>query len=601
MSKTPKKEAAADASPGLTAVTKRLWNESKQRVALVVLTFISLITALAQLLVSRAGGRVAEQVLAFDGTALLNALLWLGGLMLIEGIIGRLYDWYRVTTREKIAIRLRALTAQRVAGATFTWTQAQKTGDLIGRVQDDIRNAILYISEWLPHLVQLLLKALVLAVYMSTVNGWLVLAFFAPLPALLVFQIIMSKPLQKPMEKMMASNGIVNAQVQDIITNRTTVKSYQLEKISHGWLQAAVKDRIQKTMRAMLLMCGMLGPSIMISILPMMLFCGIAGTMVVNSTLSVANAMAMFLMVWPIGMEFGTIAERLSDIQRGAATGARIFPLWDAPQEQLAVASGIQPDPNAPAVALHNVTFAYPAEDNKTTPLLKGFDLTLRQGESVALAGPSGCGKSTVLKLVSALYPPDTGHMQAYGHDYQSWQLEDLRTQMAVVNQDTFLFPSSIRDNLCYGVSEGVSEERLVQACKDAELWEFIEALPERLDTVVGERGVKLSGGQRQRVAIARALLRNAPLLLLDEATSSLDVVTEKEVQRTLDRLMKGRTALIVAHRLSTIRNVDRIVVMDEGQIQEQGSHDELLHQGGLYARLYRSQSEEAEGGVQYA
>jgi ABC-type multidrug transport system fused ATPase/permease subunit len=207
-------------------------------------------------------------------------------------------------------------------------------------------------------------------------------------------------------------------------------------------------------------------------------------------------------------------------------------------------------------------------------------------GQQVALVGPSGAGKSTIVSLLLKFYAPANGHILFDGRNSSSFPISALRSQMAIVPQDVFLFGGTIRENIAYG-KPGSDEDEIIEAARQANAWEFIQSFPEKLDTIVGERGIQLSGGQRQRIAIARAVLKNPKILILDEATSSLDSESERLVQEALDKLMKGRTSVVIAHRLATIRNADKIIVLENGTIIEQGTHNELLtNKNGLYKTL---------------
>jgi subfamily B ATP-binding cassette protein MsbA len=237
-------------------------------------------------------------------------------------------------------------------------------------------------------------------------------------------------------------------------------------------------------------------------------------------------------------------------------------------------------------VEFDKVTFTYPGADR---PALNAVSLTVRPGECVALVGPSGSGKTTAANLLPRFYQIDGGEIRVDGHALHNIQLTSLRDNIALVSQDVVLFNDTLGANIAYGSKRAATKDEIRAAAKAAHALEFIDALPQGLDTMIGENGVKLSGGQRQRLAIARALLKNAPILILDEATSALDTESERHVQAALDELMRGRTTLVIAHRLSTIERADR-------EKQEEGSHAELLGQNGLYARLYRMQK--AEEGI---
>ena len=288
---------------------------------------------------------------------------------------------------------------------------------------------------------------------------------------------------------------------------------------------------------------------------------------------------------------FGALSEVYGDLLRAAGASERLAELLTAEPEIRAPAQPAKlPHPPLGTLEFEKVTFHYPTR--RETSALEGFSLTVKARERLALVGPSGAGKTTIFQLAERFYDPDEGRVLLDGVDLKDADPADVRQRIAMVPQETVIFAASARDNLRYG-NWNASEEELWQAARDANAEQFLRALPEGLDTYMGEGGARLSGGQRQRIAIARALLRDAPLLLLDEATSALDAESERLVQDALDRLMEHRTTIVIAHRLATVRAADRIVVMDGGRIVEEGTHATLSRRGGLYARLARLQFED--------
>jgi ATP-binding cassette subfamily B protein len=305
------------------------------------------------------------------------------------------------------------------------------------------------------------------------------------------------------------------------------------------------------------------------------------------------GALVQFIIVAVLAAgSVGALGETWGDVQKAAGAMERVGELLDARPQ---VASPAEPRPlPAPArgeIAVQDVTFAYPGRTGH--PALREFSLTVRPGERVALVGPSGAGKSTLFRLLLRFYDPQAGRILFDGVDLKNADLAELRARMALVAQDSPLFSGTALDNVRFG-REAATPEQVRAAIRAAQAEGFLAALPQGLETPVGERARALSGGQRQRLAIARALVRSAPVLLLDEATSALDAENERLVQAALGEAMAGRTTLVIAHRLATVLKADRIVVMDEGRVVEQGGHAELVARGGLYARLAALQFGEA-------
>jgi len=317
-----------------------------------------------------------------------------------------------------------------------------------------------------------------------------------------------------------------------------------------------------------------------------------AASDVVDGDISGGTVAAFVLTGMIVAGALGALTEVFGELMRGAGAAGRLNELLREVPEIRAPARPVPlPLPARGRLRFDHVTFRYPTR--LETKALDDFDLAVEPGELIAIVGPSGAGKSTLFQLAQRFYDPQQGIVSLDGIDLREADPAEIRNRIAMVPQDTVIFAASARDNLRYG-DWGASDDALWEAAEAANAGDYLRQLPDGLDTYLGESGARLSGGQRQRLAIARALLRNAPLLLLDEATSALDAESEQLVQQALERLMRDRTTIVIAHRLATIRSADRIIVMENGRIVEQGDHSALSGEGGLYARLAKLQFEGA-------
>jgi ABC-type multidrug transport system fused ATPase/permease subunit len=309
------------------------------------------------------------------------------------------------------------------------------------------------------------------------------------------------------------------------------------------------------------------------------------GYLAYTGEISVGALLASVYLIWMVFIPVETALGWIRQFREITPALERIFEILDHPIEAEPVEESL-PVPAASAFSFKSVSFRY----NKDDDVLKDFNLAVDQGTIVALVGPSGCGKSTVLKLLCGFYRPQEGEVNIFGREIFQSGLRDARQRVSLVSQDTYLFPTTIAENIAYG-RLGAGEADIIAAARAANAHEFILQQPDGYETYVGERGVRLSGGERQRIALARAILKDAPILLLDEPTSALDAQSEAIVQEALDRFMLGRTVLVVAHRLSTVKSVDLIVVLEGGKLCERGTHAELMKGNTLYKRLYLKQT----------
>ncbi|VAW05452.1 Efflux ABC transporter, permease/ATP-binding protein [hydrothermal vent metagenome] len=376
----------------------------------------------------------------------------------------------------------------------------------------------------------------------------------------------------------------VGAMVAETLGAMKIVQAFGQEKREHARFEGAVEATFDTAKRRIRLRAALTAVVIALVFtgITMLMWRGAIG--VAEGSISGGTIAAFVLTGALVAGAFGALTEVYGDLLRGAGAAGRLAELLSAEPGISAPTSPVAlPRPARGQVSFDNITFSYPTRPE--TNALQNFTLKVSPGETVAVVGPSGAGKSTLFQLAQRFYDPQSGSVRIDGVALPSADPADIRERMALVPQDTVLFAATARDNLRYGAWDA-SDEEIWAAARAANAERFLRDLPEGLDSYMGEAGTRLSGGQRQRVAIARALLRNTPILLLDEATSALDAESEKLVQNALEKLMQDRTTIVIAHRLATIRSADRIIVMDEGKIVEQGTHEELIVRNGLYGRL---------------
>lgn len=464
---------------------------------------------------------------------------------------------------------------------SMRYYQDKQTGQLMSRMVNDTRLLEVLIAHSLPDLITNVLVIIGVAIMIFMIDPFLALLTLIPVPFVVFVSSFFSKKVAPLFRINQEVLGDLNGVLQDNLSGMKEIQAFGKEKYEHGKMlkntdyYSFVNIRANKAN-------AIFHPSVeFLTSLGTVIVVGVGGVLAMNGQVSTSDIVGFFVYLSLFYQPLAILARLVEDVQTSLAGARRVAEVLDSESE-------IKESPDAYSlenvdgnISFENVSFDYINGEH----VLNGISFNVKKGEMVALVGPTGVGKTTIVSLLERFYDPLSGKVCIDGHDIKNVTLNSLRKNISLVLQDVFLFNGTIEENIAYGV-ENCTREEVIAAAKAASADEFISKMPNGYDTMVGERGVRLSGGQKQRIAIARAVLRNTPILVLDEATSSVDTETEANIQTAIENLAGSRTIIVIAHRLSTVMRADNIVVLEKGQIVEQGSHSELFEKNGLYAKM---------------
>ena len=509
------------------------------------------------------------------------------GLFLVNAVLVWLRHYSMSWLGERVVADLRGLVFDRILTLPLGWFHERRSGELVGRLASDVTVVEGVVGSDLSIALRNAVQMAGGLVLLFVIDVELTLWMLAIVPPIVFTTIYFGRRIRKMTRAVQDELAKASGQVQESIGAIATVQSFVREPYEAERYRAGVEQAFGKTLTLVRWRSWFFASAMTAGYMGIALVIWLGGRSLINDELTPGDLTSFFLYTFIVAGALADLASLWGSLQRAAGATDRLFAVIDTVPDIRDREDPIPLPAGEGAIRFERVSFAYPSRRGQ--PVLANVDLVVQPGEVVALVGPSGAGKSTILSLLFRFHDVDSGRVLFENVDVRDLRLAELRSRLALVAQEPVLFSGTIRDNIRYGRLAATQAE-IEAAAKDAFAHEFITGFPDGYATVIGERGTKLSGGQKQRVALARAILANPRVLILDEATSNLDAESEAAVQAALARLMAGRTTIIVAHRLSTVRDADRIVVIENAGVVEQGRHDELMARRGTYHRLVEHQ-----------
>ncbi|NSW90867.1 MAG: ABC transporter ATP-binding protein [Firmicutes bacterium] len=500
-------------------------------------------------------------------------------------IFGYFQGYFMEMAGQKVAYDLRNKLYAHMQYLSFSFFDRNHTGQIMSRMTGDIECIRNFLGFGFIHLLVCFINFTATVIIFIVMNWKLAIAVMLPTPILIYIIARFGKKINPAWREVREQMGRLTSVLQENVTGIRVVKAFARETFEKGKFNERNISNYNENMKRAKIEAGAFPLAEFISGMNFLLLTIFGGYFVITDQVTLGTFMAMqwyiFGLIWPIRF-CGWLVNLM---QQAIASAPRIFEIMDTMPEICDTPNAVEMTEMEGHVVMENVSYSFP----DGTPGLKGINLEVRPGEVVAVIGGTGSGKSTLIGLLPRFYDPSEGRILIDGVDIKNIKLSSLRSHIGMVMQETFLFSDIIRENIAYGKPDATQEE-IENATKIAQIHDFIKGLPEGYNTRVGERGIGLSGGQKQRIAIARAVLMDPAILILDEATSSVDTATEKAIQTAMKEIMKGRTVFVIAQRLSTIKNADKIIVLEDGEIVETGTHGELIGKDGYYSKIYELQ-----------